>query len=284
VKRLFNWAERLVRRPFTDEVGHKGAFERIARAPAHAVRRLSLTLPHWPHWKKPLRIVFVADFHAGSYSGDVARLTAIMAEAQGHHPDLVLYGGDYMNMAPVGGGRIAPRVIAGLLGRIEAPLGRFAVLGNHDYDYGAAEIAAAIRDRGITVLDDELRALSHEGATFDLLGIPDAHSDRDAAQSVIRGLSPQCPTLILTHDPHWFRYVRAPAHMMLSGHTHGGQIRLPYFGAFINMSRAPLRWSYGHVVENGRHLFVTAGIGTSAIPLRIGAPPDYAVIEINGSP
>jgi predicted MPP superfamily phosphohydrolase len=68
----------------------------------------------------------------------------------------------------------------------------------------------------------------------------------------------------------------------LSGHTHGGQIKLPGFGVVVNASRAPLRWSHGLVVEDGRHLIVTAGLGTGGIPLRIGVPPEYVLIEVTG--
>ena len=76
---------------------------------------------------------------------------------------------------------------------------------------------------------------------------------------------------------------RRGPHLTLAGHTHGGQIRLPWIGAFTNASRAPLRWSLGHVVEEGRHLYVTSGIGTSGIPLRIGVPPEFAVIDVSAA-
>ena len=68
---------------------------------------------------------------------------------------------------------------------------------------------------------------------------------------------------------------------MLSGHTHGGQIRLPFMGPIVNMSRAPLAWSYGHVATSDRQLYVTSGLGTSGIPVRIGIPPEIALVEIS---
>jgi hypothetical protein len=70
---------------------------------------------------------------------------------------------------------------------------------------------------------------------------------------------------------------------MLCGHTHGGQIKLPLLGVIRNASQAPLHWSYGLIVERNRHLIVTAGLGTSGVPLRIGVPPEFAVIEVSGA-
>jgi predicted MPP superfamily phosphohydrolase len=99
----------------------------------------------------------------------------------------------------------------------------------------------------------------------------------------LSGLSAERPAIVLAHDPFWFAHVPRGPHLTLAGHTHGGQIRLPLLGAFTNASRAPLRWSYGHVAEEGRHLYVTSGIGTSGIPVRIGIPPEFAVIDVQAA-
>ena len=95
-------------------------------------------------WSQPIRIAFISDFHTGSHSDDVARLDAIIAEASSFQPDLALFGGDYVNMQLFGGGRVPPSTIAAGLARLHAPLGRFAVLGNHDYEYGARDVASAL--------------------------------------------------------------------------------------------------------------------------------------------
>jgi predicted MPP superfamily phosphohydrolase len=88
---------------------------------------------------------------------------------------------------------------------------------------------------------------------------------------------------VLAHDPFWFAHLPAGPYLMLAGHTHGGQIRFPVVGALRNGSRAPMRWSHGHIEEGGRHLYVSAGLGTSGIPLRIGMPPEYAIVDVAGS-
>ena len=272
----------LARPPFRDEAGRKPFLERVTRAPAHIVRQLQLTIPGWPRTARPLRIAFLSDFHTGSHAGDVARLGAIVTEAASYQPDLVLLGGDFVNMMPLGGGRVPPHTIAAVLARLTAPLGCYAVLGNHDIDYGEAEVRAALRARSIPVLDDASRELHFDGRRFDLLGIPDARIDRPVARTALKSLSPDRPTLVLAHDPVWFAQLPQGPHLMLSGHTHGGQIRLPLIGPFTNKSEAPLRWSYGLIEEGGRLLYVTSGLGTSGVPVRLGIRPEFAIIDLIG--
>jgi uncharacterized protein len=273
----------IIRRPYRDALGDKGWFGPFARAQRHLVVRIDIALAGWPTFKRPLRIAFLSDFHVGSHTDDVARMSAILAEAATYTPDLVLFGGDYMNMHFVGGGRVPPHAIAAMLARLGAPLGRIAILGNHDYMYGEDDVAAALRARGITVLDHERRTVTFEGHAIDVVGVPDAHLVRDEARELLAGLRPERPAIVLAHDPMWFADVPAGPFLTLSGHTHGGQVKLPGIGIMHNASVAPLRWSHGLVVEDGRTLYVSAGLGTSIIPLRIGVPPEFAIIDVNGS-
>ena len=270
------------RPPFADELGHKGWMKRMSRAPGHVVRKLRLEVGGWPQWPRPLRVVFLSDFHTGSHADDVARLERIVHEAASAAPDLALLGGDYVNMQLFGGGRVPPRTTAAILGRLVAPLGRFAVLGNHDYVYGERAVADALRDHGITVLDHERRSLRFLGHSFELAGVPDAHITRAEAYALLARLEPEKPTLVLAHDPVWFARLPPGPHLMLAGHTHGGQIRLPGLGVIRNASKAPRRWSHGLVMERGQCLYVTSGVGTSGIPLRWGIPPELAVLDMSG--
>jgi predicted MPP superfamily phosphohydrolase len=185
-----------------------------------------------------------------------------------------------MNMSRFGGGRLSPAIIARIIARLDAPLGRFAVLGNHDYSYGADAVTAALSAEGIEVLCDARRTVIHDGHEIDIVGLPDARQLRPAGQRLLESLSPTRPTIVLAHHPFWFAHVRHAQHLTLAGHTHAGQIQLPRIGAVLNMSRAPLRWSYGHIVENGRQMYVTSGLGTSGIPLRRGAPPEYLICRV----
>jgi len=273
----------LTKPPYRDEAGRKGWFERFSRAHPHAVRRLSLTIEGWPRWSRPLRIAFLSDLHAGSHAGDVERLRGIVADAAALLPDLVLHGGDFVNMQPFGGGRIPPRTIAAILGEIRAPLGAFAVLGNHDYTYGSDDVIAALREHGIVTLDDERQPLAFENHPFDIVGVPDARIERPQTRALLSGLSADRPAIVLTHDPACFAWLPPGPHLVMAGHTHGGQICLPRIGPLKNSSRAPLRWSYGLIEEDGRRMVVTSGIGTSGVPIRIGIAPEIVIVDVTGA-
>jgi uncharacterized protein len=272
----------ITRPPFRDELGRKGWLKQISHAPRHVVRHLLLQIAGWPQWSRPLRIVFLSDFHTGSHSDDVVRLNSIVDEAAGVTPDLVLFGGDYVNMQLFGGGRVPPRTIAAALSRLEAPFGRFAVLGNHDYVYDERAVADALRAHDIAVLNYDRWTMRFQNHLIDIIGVPDAHAKSAEASLLLAGLSPDKPSIVLAHDPVWFGHLPTGPHLMLAGHTHGGQIRLPGLGVILNSTRAPLRWSHGLVQERGQYLYVTSGIGTSGVPVRWGVPPEFVVVDVLG--
>jgi uncharacterized protein len=273
----------ILRPPFRDELGRKGWLAEISRAQCHIVRRLRLEIDGWPRWRRPLRVAFLSDLHTGSHSDDVARLNAIVDEIAALAPDLVLFGGDYVNMQPFGGGRVPPRTTAAALSRLQAPLGRFAILGNHDYVYGERAVADAFEQHGIPVLDHARRSMRFQDHAIDLVGVPDAHVTRAEAYALLAGLSAERPTIVLAHDPVWFAHLPAGPHLMLAGHTHGGQIRLPGIGVVRTATKAPRRWIHGLIEERGQYLYVTSGIGTSGLPLRWGVPPEIAVLDMSGT-
>jgi uncharacterized protein len=122
-----------------------------------------------------------------------------------------------------------------------------------------------------------------EDRSIDIVGIPDDDLWRARTEQLVASLSPERPTIVLTHDPIWFAKVPVGPHLTLSGHTHGGQVNLPGIGIVTNSSRAPLRWSDGLVFERGMYLYVTSGIGTSIVPLRWRVPPEISVLDITGA-
>ncbi|MEX2036305.1 MAG: metallophosphoesterase, partial [Xanthobacteraceae bacterium] len=131
--------------------------------------------------------------------------------------------------------------------------------------------------------DHERQTIGIGPLSLDIVGLPDAHVERPRSHALLAGLTSDRPTIVLAHDPVWFAKVPAGPFLTLAGHTHGGQIRLPALGVLTNSSRAPLRWSHGLIVEGGRHLYVTAGLGTSGVPVRIGVRPEFALIEVTGT-
>jgi uncharacterized protein len=275
-----SFERRVTARPFSDSRGDKGWWTWLSRAPAHRVSRVRVELAGWPRFSRPFRVLFLSDLHVGSHTRDVERLTRITTAAAELQPDLMCLGGDYINGLLFGGGRVPPETTAAILGRVKPPLGSFAILGDHDEIYGGASIAHALRDAGLTVLLDEAARITFEGNEITILGVT---PDRARSPELIRDARMGLPRIILAHDPAAFALLPSDAaDLMLCGHTHGGQIQLPLLGPLVNMSDAPLAWTYGHVVKGDCHLYVTSGLGTSLIPLRLGIPPEIVLIEVHG--
>ena len=227
----------------------------------------------------PLRIAVIADLHGGSpYIGE-AKIEEVVALANGAKPDLILLTGDYVTKGIVGGSPLAIETIAGKLRGLSAPLGTYAVLGNHDRAEDAPRIAAALEEAGIHVLDDRAASLDHGGPVM-LAGISDLRSGpHDIAAALVTVPAGQ-RALCFTHSPDIFPRLPATCALTIAGHTHGGQVRLPLLGSPIVPSSYGQRYAAGLIREGDKVLFVSTGIGTSIIPVRIGVPPEISILDI----
>jgi len=245
------------------------------------VRRETLRLSGWPAGLRGLRILALSDLHVGALHMSPARLDRIVARANEQQPDLVLLLGDFVATSLVGA-TVSPAEIGAALGRLRARHGVYAVLGNHDWWQGGAEIQRALLANGVLVLDERVLPVALPGGRLWLAGIPDETTQGPDPARLIAGAALPAgePLFALTHDPDVFPRVPSRVALTLAGHTHGGQVRLPFFGAPIVPSRHGQRYAQGHIVEAGHDLFVTTGVGTSILPLRLGVPPELAVLTI----
>jgi predicted MPP superfamily phosphohydrolase len=246
--------------------------------PQLRIRTINLQLPDWPAIEPVLRIAFLSDLHVRSHA-DVAHLACLIERVSAAKPDIGLLGGDYVSYMFFRKSRIPPRVIAAAIARFRPPLGWFGVFGNHDVSHGVEPIGAAFRAEGIRLLADERISVSRHTHAFDVVGLLPCATE---LPRILGERTTQAPAIVLAHDPAAFRRLPRGPFLMLSGHTHGGQIQLPWIGPLVNMSDAPLRWTYGHIVEDGRHMYVTSGIGLSGVPVRIGIAPEMVLLEIGG--
>jgi predicted MPP superfamily phosphohydrolase len=248
----------------TAGVTYGAAFER------HRIGMTSATLPvsGLPPALDGLRIGLITDIH---HSGIVPASDVIQAIelAMSARPDLIVLGGDYVTF----GDRAFVGPVADLLGSLQAPHGVFAVLGNHDDD---RDMAAALTGKGFVVLKDQRTQLSIRGETLTLAGIRFWTRRAENIARVLKGA--EGTLLLLAHDPR--RLVEAatlkvPA--VLSGHTHGGQIVLPGVGAIARRS-FPV-WS-GLGQQGETSIFVSRGVGTIYVPVRINCPPEVALLTL----
>jgi predicted MPP superfamily phosphohydrolase len=241
------------------------------------VRRVTLELPRWPARWDGFRIALVSDLHAGSPHVGLERVERVVDAAQGLRPDLVALLGDYVDDESIGGAEMPAEAVAARLGRLRAPLGSVAVLGNPDWGVDGERVRGALRDAGIRVLENDAVAL-HEDLW--VAGVADPYYRHADVEAALRAVPEGAATLLFSHDPDLFVRVPERVALTLSGHTHGGQVSLPRLRAKWTPSRFGERYAGGHVVEGGRHLFISRGIGTSRLPVRLGAPPEVVLLEL----
>ncbi|MDB5473543.1 MAG: metallophosphoesterase [Devosia sp.] len=264
--------------------------------PVVRVARYAPAIEGWPAGI-PLRIAMLTDFHCCEPFMDARRVAAVCAQANALAPDLIVLLGDYLSgprfSTPPSGSWAAP------LKALSAPLGVHAVLGNHDYnDQPRGEPTAverALGAVGIPVYINRAVRIEHAGHRFWLAGLGDqyAYLPHGSAQqaghgvddlpAVLAQITTDEPLLLMAHEPDIFADLPSRVALTMSGHTHAGQVRL--FGhAPVVPSRFGRRFLHGHMVEAGRHLIVSSGLGYSGLPVRFGAPPEIVVVELAGEP
>ena len=244
------------------------------------LRECDLVLPNWPPRLDGLRIALVSDLHTGAPHVGERRVERVVEAVNRAAPDVVALLGDFVDPTVAGGRPVAPAAVAQRVAKLHAPVGMAAVLGNHDWDHTGFEMARALREAGVALLENEAIRLSARGGPLWLAGLADAGTRVPSVHDALRDVPPDEPVIVLSHDPDAFPRVPERVALTVSGHTHGGQVDLPLIRGRVIPSRFGARYKDGHVVESGRHLFVSRGIGTSRLPLRLGAPAEVPVLRL----
>ena len=287
------------------------------------VNEYEIKVKKWDPAFSGLRIAAISDIHGGSNGVDAAKLRQIVETTNAQSPDVIVLLGDFVSQARseppvVTGGEtnaatnVPPITIGGSdrrrtlkmpvseiasgLAGFSAKYGVFVVLGNHDGWFDNSEIATAFRSQNYTVLDGELAEITKDGHTLRVLGLKDHLSITNwgdfsnAAKSLLENSDAKGSVLILEHGPDIAPIITGDlsitddAKLMLSGHTHGGQISLPILGRPIVPSSYGQKYAAGHFTEGDMDVFVTTGIGTSILPLRFMVPPEIAIVTVVTEP
>lgn len=246
--------------------------------------RAELTPRAWPQELDGLTIAAISDIHAGSPYIGRARIEDLVRRVNAAKPDAIVLLGDYVIQTVIGGRFMPPEDLGPLLKELKAPLGVYAVLGNHDWWLDGPRVRAALSANGVTVLENETVRLTRGKAAFRLLGLAD-HIERSPNPDPAAAAAAKAgePLIALIHEPDYFPEMPERVALTLAGHTHGGQVRLPLIGSPVVPSRYGQRYARGLIVEGGKQLFVTTGVGTSIIPLRFGVPPEYALLTLRAA-
>lgn len=228
-----------------------------------------------PGLAAPLRIVQLSDTHASRLDMPTARLVRIVAQANALKPDMAVLTGDYISGDPAT--RTAAEIAAALqpLQALRAPLGVYASLGNHD---NAAITTTLLRASSIRLLV----GVGADAGPVTVVGADDIDRGSAAVEAMrqaIRRAPRDKPVIVIAHQPTYFTWLQQRPVLLLTGHTHGGQIRLPIVGA-------PALDPYYSVYRRGwfrrgeQQMIVSSGIGTTALPIRIGVPPEIVLITL----
>jgi len=254
------------------------------------VTRYRLTPRGWPAGLK-LSITVIADIHAGGPNMGVARIHEVVEVANSLNSDIVLLLGDYVATHRFVTEVVPEAVWAAELARLKAPLGVHAILGNHDWWFHQARIRQALTQAKIPLMENTAILLGEGQSRFWLAGLGDqiAHyispghfRGEDDLPKTLAQINTDDPVLLMAHEPDIFVEVPDRVSLTLAGHTHGGQIRVPLIWPSFVPSMYGARFAYGHISEGGRDMIVSGGLGTSAVPFRLGVPPEIVRVDLGG--
>ncbi len=263
-------------------------YSSVEAATALTVTRYRLQPRGWPAGQR-LSITVIADLHAGGPNMGIERIRTIVDTANALRSDLMLLLGDYVATHRFVTEPVPSVVWAAELARLKAPLGTFAILGNHDWWFHRAEIRQALQATGIPIFENHATRIGEPGSRFWLAGLGDqlAYPQKgggfrgiDDLPATLAQVSSDDPVILMAHEPDIFPRVPDRVSLTLAGHTHGGQIRLPLIWPGFVPSSYGARFAYGHIREGGREMVVSGGLGTSFVPMRLGVPPEIVRIDL----
>ncbi|WNR43782.1 metallophosphoesterase [Paenibacillus roseipurpureus] len=240
--------------------------------------KIHLTFGRYPLALAGVRIVQFSDTHIGSYYniGHLAQLVDLLLQ---HEPDILCFTGDLFDSKV---GRITDEVIP-LLSQLQAPMGKFAVLGNHDMRMGSARIKTILEKSGFTVLVNESQRVKRGDGSIHVVGVDEMLHGRPDLPRALKDVSKDEFVLLLAHEPDFADIAwKYPVDLQLSGHSHGGQIRIPFYGSLF-MPELGQKYSLGLYKFEGSdfHVYTNRGIGTTLFPIRFNCRPEISVFVLD---
>jgi hypothetical protein len=224
------------------------------------------------------RIAQLSDLHVGSLTpGWWAHRWAKRANAE--RPDLTVVTGDMVTS-----GTAFHADIAGVIGSLVAPDGVFVIMGNHDYFGEGEPLVSLLEEGGARVLRNDGLVLERDGGKMYLAGVDDTWTKRANIDKALEGRPDGMPCVMLLHDPDRFPHAaKKKTDLVLSGHTHGGQIAVPFLARWINASKIAHHFHIGVYKDGDSTLYVHPGLGTTGPPIRLGVAPAVTMITLRAA-
>ena len=250
------------------------ATRRGASAPAQ-VTHYDVRVSGLPGAFDGLRVCLVSDLHLGPHA-DVAAIRGRLRPLASVNADLMLFLGDYATAWPRGENQVAP-----IIAEQRAPLGVYAILGNHDRWLGEERSLRALRGAGVRVLVNDSVALTRGGDTLYLAGVDDPYTGADDLQAALAGVPQGSCVILMSHSPDIIAKARARrVALVVAGHTHGGQVNLPLIGPLLVRSQYGTKYAHGLFHEGRTAMFVTRGVGEIFPYIRLNCPREIAVLTL----
>ena len=221
-----------------------------------------------------VRVLVISDIHAGPFVSNEV-LQRAFERLLTLRPELILLPGDFATIAVHEVEEVVPALRC-----LEAPLGVYGVLGNHDYyTRDTARLSRLLEDAGIELLQNRSVTIEKNDASFLLGGVDDLLGGRPSIGAALQGRRDGIPTVVMSHNPDVFPdAVEHGVTLLVAGHTHGGQIRVPGLSVLVRMSR--YRLDEGRFEVDGSELIVSRGLGVTGLPLRIACPPEALLLSL----
>ncbi|MDZ4742132.1 MAG: metallophosphoesterase [Verrucomicrobiota bacterium] len=255
------------------------------------VTRQSLKIVGLPKAFNGMRLAHITDLHR-SHLVSLDYLYDCVAKVNSLHADLLLVTGDYItgrqNVSGLkrklyGKGVEVEEFMsecAGAIGRAKTRYGTFASLGNHDHWFNGDYVTRSLTEEGVTVLRNKNTLIEESGQTLEIVGLGDLWTEKLDFQKAFSGTQGAFQ-IVLMHNPDTFeKWDRPGSHMILSGHTHGGQVNIPFFGAPIVPSKYGNKYAQGLFQKGNTRMYVNRGLGSIAPPVRFNCRPEIALIEL----
>lgn len=233
-----------------------------------------------PHWNKDLdgfKIALITDIHLGTKFVDLKKLARIVKIVNSKNPDLIVICGD-LDAKSISKEKYSTTQIANILKNLKSKHGVIAVMGNHDY-VPPSVVKNIYQKSNIILLENEDYYFSHNTKTLRIVGFKDLWYFKSNPIQVVGMKDKTTPTVVLTHNPDYFPQMPNFVSLTLSGHTHGGEIVLPFIGSFFIPSEYGQRYRNGYIIENNKHLFVSRGVATLSGG-RFLDPPEINILTL----
>ncbi len=244
------------------------------------VHEEDLKIPHWSAKLNGFKIVAVSDIHGGAKFITEEKIREIVRLANEQNADLIVLLGDYVSQKSGKNSdlKMPSATIAENLKGLSAKYGVYGIIGNHDWWYDERKVRGEFEAAGVRILENQTVSIEVNGETVNLWGIEDYWKNRRVPTEAFDKIPTRENIIALTHNPDSLLKAPPQIALMLSGHTHGGQFKFPFYGAiaFVNDKR----FMEVFVEVDGKHVFVTTGVGTSGPAVRFRVPPEIAVLRL----